>query len=123
MKRYSIETVISDFEKSGEVIFRLANTDDYVISNREGKKLVKYFKIFEKNLEFGYQCIDRLIESSNVVVKTKAAAYSLALSYNTSRAISVLEEIASNSDNGIFRFNAEMTLKVWREQGYLMIYQ
>ena len=123
MKQYSIETVISDFEKSGEVIFRLANTDDYVISNREWKKLVKYFKIFEKNLEFGYQCIDRLIESSNVVVKTKAAAYSLALSYNTSRAISVLEEIANNSGNGIFRFNAEMTLKVWREQGYLKIYQ
>lgn len=123
MKQYSIETVISDFEKSGEVIFRLANTGDYVISNREWKKLVKYFKIFEKNLEFGYKCIDRLIESSNVVVKTKAAAYSLALSYNTSRAISVLEEIANNSDNGIFRFNAEMTLKVWREQGYLKIYQ
>ena len=123
MKKYTVDDVVQEFEKSGELIYKLAYTDDYKISNREGKKLTKFFKEFEKDLEFGHCCIDRLLESSNVVIKTKAAAYCLALSYNVERAVSVLEEIASDPGNGIFRLDAEMTLKVWRKQGYLKIYQ
>jgi len=34
----------------------------------------------------------------------------------------ILQEIASDKSNGILGFNAEMTLKVWKEQGYLKIY-
>ena len=55
-------------------------------------------------------------------IKTKAAAYCLSMNYNIDYAVSVLQEIADNPDNGIFGFNAEMTLKVWRKNGYLKIY-
>lgn len=59
--------------------------------------------------------IDRLIKSNKVAIKTKAAAYCLSLNYNIDYAVSTLQEIAENPDNGIFGFNAEMTLKVWKK--------
>ena len=55
----------------------------------------------KKETEFGHQCIDRLFESSNIVIKTEAAAYCLALDYKVPYAESVLQEIADNPDNKI----------------------
>ena len=46
----------------------------------------------------------------------------LSLNYNIDYVVSVLQEIADNPDNGIFGFNAEMTLKVWRKNGFLKLY-
>ena len=123
MRKYTVEDVVQEFEKSGELIYQANLSGDYKTNNREWERLTKHYRAFEKDLELGHCCIDRLIESSNVVVKTYAAAYCLALSYNVERAVSVLEEIASDPGNGIFRLDAEMTLKVWRKQGYLKIYQ
>ena len=68
-------------------------------------------------------CIPELLNSSNVVIRTKAAAYCLALRERIEIAEAVLEEISSNPQNGIFGFNAKMTLQVWREKGELSIYQ
>lgn len=69
------------------------------------------------------ECIAELLNSDCVVVRIKAAAYCLALRQDVEIGESILEEISSNHDYGIFRFNAEMTLKVWREKGELQIYQ
>lgn len=79
--------------------------------------------MFEIDNEFGYQCIIRLFESDNVVIKTKAASYCLALNYNTEYAVLVLEKIANDSESGIFGFNAKMIIKEWRKNGYLKLYQ
>ena len=119
----NIDAVVKDFEKSGALIYDAILSGDYKTNNKEWNKITRYFKSFERNLDFGYSCIDKLLESNNVVVKIRAAAYCLALLHNVDLAVSILEEIINNPDNGIFRFNAEMTLKVWREQGYLKIYQ
>lgn len=64
-----------------------------------------------------------MFNSKNVVVRTKAAAYCLALNERTEIAEMVLKEIAENESNGIFGFNAKMTLQVWEKNGYLKIYQ
>ncbi len=122
MKKYTIDETIEIYEKSGELMYDATLSGDYKTNNREGKKLTKIYKLFESNNEYGFQCIDRLIKSENVVIKTKAAAYCLSLNYNIDYAVSVLQEIADNPDNGIFGFNAEMTLKVWQENGFLKIY-
>ena len=117
MKKYTIDETIEIYEKSGELMYDATLSGDYKTNNREGKKLTKIYKLFESNNEY-----DRLIKSENVVIKTKAAAYCLSLNYNIDYAVSVLQEIADNPDNGIFGFNAEMTLKVWQEKGFLKIY-
>jgi hypothetical protein len=52
-------------------------------------------------------------------VRATAAAHSLGLNVNLTKAQKVLKEIMQNSPEPLSRFNAEMTLKVWKEQGYL----
>lgn len=121
--RYTEDEIIEIYEKAGKILYESTLSGDYKSSNREGKKLTKIFKLFEKDLEFGYKCIDKLLESSNIVIRTQAAAYCLALNYKVLYAEAVLQEIAKNPDNKIFGFNAKMTLKVWKQNGYLKIYQ
>ena len=49
-------------------------------------------------------------------------AHCLSLRICVDEAEKVLEKAAEDKNNGIFSFNAEMTLKVWRENGYLKMY-
>ncbi len=58
-----------------------------------------------------------MLNSENVVVRTEAATYCLALNENVDVAIEVLSEISSKKENGIFGFNSKMTLEVWENQG------
>ena len=95
---------------------------DYKANNKEGKRLLKIFKYFEMDREFARECIKDMLKSENVVVRTDAAAYCLALNENIDIAIEVLTDISSKEENGIFGFNAQMTLDVWKKQGYLRIY-
>ena len=64
-----------------------------------------------------------LLKSDNVVVRTKAAAYCLALEINILEAERILQEIRDNPENRIFGFNAGMVLEVWKKDGKLSIYQ
>lgn len=122
MKKYTKEEIISIYETLGAIMYNATLTGDYKTNNREGKKLLNIFKYFEKNIDFAKECIDVLLKSSNVLVKSKAAAYCLALGYNVYEAEKILEEISERKDVSIFRLNAEMTLKVWREEGQLRLY-
>lgn len=122
MKPMEIEEIIKQYETSGKIIFDATYSGDYKTNNREGKKLLKLFKTFEHNPEFAMVCIKELLNSDNVVVRIEAASYCLALRLDVKTGERALEEISRNRDYGIFRFNAEMTLKVWRENGELRLY-
>jgi len=122
MKKYSKEEVLRQYEESGKIMYQATLDGDYKANNREGRRLLKIFKYFEINREFASDCIKDLLNSENVVVRTKAAAYCLALNENVDVAIEVLSEISSKKENGIFGFNAKMTLEVWEKQGCLRIY-
>lgn len=122
MKKYSKEEVLRQYEESGKIMYQATLEGDYKTNNREGKQLTKIFKYFEKNKEFAFDCINDMLCSENVVVRTKAAAYCLALNENIDIALGVLTEISNKKENGIFGFNAKMTLEVWKKQGYLRIY-
>ena len=115
--------IISQYEKSGEMMYLATLNGDYKTNNREGKKLIRIFKLFESDLPFAYECIQELLKSENVVVRKKAAAYCLALNWNIAEAEEILTAIAADPDTGIFGFNAEMILKVWRTDGTLKMYQ
>ncbi len=123
MKNYTVEEIIEIYENSGKILYETTMSSDYKKFNKEVSKLTKIFKLFEEQTEFGHQCIDRLLESSNIVIKTKAAAYCLALTYRVPYAESVLQKIADNPDNKMFGFDAKMTLQVWKQNGFLKIYQ
>lgn len=123
MKEYSKDSIIEQYEKSCEIMYQATLDGDYKRNNKEGAKLLKIFKYFEQNRELAFECISEMFHSKNVVVRTEAAAYCLALNERTEIAEKVLKEIADDESNGIFGFNAKMTLQVWKENGFLKIYQ
>ena len=120
--KYNKESILKQYDESGNIMLKATLEGDFKSNNREGKKLVKYFRLFEKDRELAKDCIVEMLNSPNVVVRTKAAAYCLALDIDTEIAVKELEKISANNDNGIFAFNAKMTLEVWLKQGYLRIY-
>lgn len=121
--RKDIATVTAFFEKSGQIRYDATLNGDYKSNNKEKSKLRRVFKMFEEDNAFAQECISMMLRSSNVVVRTDAAAYCLALKHNTDLGEKTLEEISSDPTNGIFGFNAKMTLKTWRENGELRMYQ
>lgn len=123
MKKFDTDNIIHQYEESGKIIYQATLDGDYKKNNREGVKLIKFFKLFEQDRELARECITELLKGNNVVVRTKAAAYCLALNERTDTAESILEEISNTPQYGIFSFNAKMTLKVWRESGKLEIYK
>lgn len=122
MKKYDKESILEQYDKSGRIMYQSTLNGDYKSNNIEGEKLIKIFKIFEKDRDLAWTCISEMLKSENVVIKTKAAAYCLALDMNIDIAKKILREISEDDDNGIFGFNAKMTLEVWQKQGYLHIY-
>ncbi len=122
MKKYTKEEVLKQYEESCEIMRQATLTGDYKANNKECKKLIKIFKYFENDREFAMECINEMLKSDNVVVRTEAAAYCLALKENIDIAEKVLLDISIDEKTGIFGFNAEMTLKVWKKQGFLRMY-
>lgn len=123
VKELSKENIIKQYEKSGSVMMRATLEGDYRKNNKEGKKLTEIFKQFEVDKDLAMSCLPELMKSNNVVVKTKGAAYCLALNMMVNTAENLLNEISNDPKNGIFGFNAKMVLKVWHENGKLEIYQ
>jgi len=123
MKQISEDAVIEQYISSCRIMYDATLSGDYKTSNAEGKQIISVFKLLEKDLQFAEDCLVTLLKNDNVVVKTKAAAHCLALNIKINEAIRVLEFTARDEKNGIFGFNAQMTLDVWRKQGYLKVYQ
>lgn len=88
------------------------------LSNTEKTHLMNSLNTIEQVL-----LLLSLLKSDNVVVRTKAAAYCLALEINILEAERILQEIRDNPENRIFGFNAGMVLEVWKKDGKLSIYQ
>ncbi len=122
MKKYNKEEILRQYEESGKIMEQAILKGDYKANNKEGKKLIRIFKYFENNREFAMECINAMLNTENIVVRTKAAAYCLALNENVEAAQEVLSEISGKEENGIFGFNAKMTLDVWKKQGFLRVY-
>ena len=120
---WSKSDILNQYINSGIIMHKATLEGDYKTNNKEGKTITKLFKYLENNLELAKETLPTLFDNENVVTRTKAAAHCLALKICVREAEKIIEEAAVDDKNGIFGFNAQMTLKVWREQGHLEIYQ
>lgn len=123
MKKYSKEDIIHRFETSCDILYRSDETGDYKTGNKEQPKLIKIFKYFENNREFATECLKVLLQNESVVVSNRAAGWFLALNENVDESVKVLLENSEKKEAGVFRLEAEMTLRVWKSQGYLCVYE
>lgn len=65
----------------------------------------------------------QLLKDENVAVRVESAGHCLALGIHISQAEEVLKNVMINKENGIFRLNAEMTVKQWKEGSLTIIYR
>lgn len=121
-KILSFAEIRSQYLESLLIIEKSNLEGEYKIGNKEGKKIIKLFKLLEEDIDMAKEVLPSLFGHESVKVKICAAAHCLALKIFEGQAVDILEKI-SKLDIRVFSFEAEMTLKVWREQGYLRVYQ
>ena len=92
---------------------------DFKAVNKQYRFLKKIYKIAEKNPKSALNFYQRLMNSDDASVKGWACVHSLALHINIEIAEEILLEQSNDKSLGILRLDAEMTLKQWRERGYL----
>lgn len=122
-KTWTITEILSQYRSSCDIMYKATLDGDYKANNREGRKITTIFKYLEKNLELAKTALPLLFSDSNVVTRTEAAAQCLALGIHIPEAEKLLFENSEKLENGIFGFNAKMTLKAWKDKGNLKIYQ
>jgi len=120
--QWSKSEILNQYIISGNVMYKATLGGDYKTNNKEGKIITQAFKYLENNLELATEILPLLFDNENVVTRTKAAAHCLALKIYIDKAEKILEDVANDDKNEIFGFNAQMTLKVWHEQGFLKVY-
>ena len=120
--QWSKSKILNQYIISGNVRYKATLGGDYKTNNKEGKIITRAFKYLENNLELATEILPLLFDNENVVTRTKAAAHCLALKIYIDKAEKILEDVANDDKNEIFGFNAQMTLKVWHEQGFLKVY-
>lgn len=113
------EQIIERYISLCELMKEATLTGDYKVNNALGKELKKIFVYFQKNPEEAKKMLPVLLVQKDIVVRTYSAAHCLELGLLIQEAEKTLKKASKEKKSGILSFNAEMTLKVWKEQGYL----
>lgn len=87
-------------------------------NNKAMDELSKIYHLFDNDISSAQHFYLELMNHKDPWVKSTSAAHSLGLNVNVDTAKKVLKSISKDKDP-IISFNAEMTLQVWKEQGYL----
>jgi hypothetical protein len=91
---------------------------DHKTANKQYGILKKFFKQIEQN-KIDKNLLIELLKHENICVRSWAAAHLLGIKFETVKAEEELKSIASMPNAGMVGFSAEMTLKVWKQQGNL----
>ena len=118
-----IDKITQQYISSGEVLQETEETGDWRKENKEVEKLTKVFKELEKDGALAEACLPPLLKNENIEVRMKAAQHCLSLGIRVQEAIRTFEGIAADHSKRMYPFRAEMTLRVWRENGFLLVYE
>lgn len=122
MKKLENEDIINTYIKIGIEEYEAIKSEDFKRTNKNYPKLVKVYKFLEKNISIAKEIFPRLLKYENINVREIASAHCLALGIYADEAEGILTQIANDHENKVLAFEAEMTLKVWKE-GNLTIYR
>jgi len=109
------------FDKYIELCLQL---DDYTKEgvkkhNKAMKQLAKLFNEIKENRWLAEELYDRLLSYQDERVRAIASAHCLGMNVHIDKAKKCLENISKTSNEPLSRFSAEMTLRTWKEQGFL----
>ena len=89
------------------------------LHNNAMEQLAKLYYQFEKDRKYAENLYISLMRHEDDRVRLNAAASCLALNVNITDAQKNLKQISKTNFDPSVRFEAEMTLDIWKEQGYL----
>lgn len=121
MKKLNKEEIIKKFIENGITSYETMFTGDYKKGNKSVYKIIDLYKYLENDLMLANEVYTELLKHENVEVRTYSSAHCLVLGIYINEAKKILEDISNDKNNGIFCYNAEMTLKCWKN-GTLKIY-
>ncbi len=87
--------------------------------NKAMKELAKLFYEISSDKKMAEELYNELMDFDDECIRATAAAHSIGMNVNLTKAQKTLRDISRNSNEPLARFSAEMTLKTWKEQGYL----
>jgi len=87
--------------------------------NRAMKELSKLYYLLSEDKHMAEEILIILLDFDDERIKITAATHCLGLNINLTMAEKTLNNISHKSNVPLSRFNAEMILKTWKEQGYL----
>lgn len=120
-KKLSPQAVIDQYVEIGLILRDTALNGDYKTGNKEIKRIIALFKILEKDIDLAKATLPLLFNNENITTRNRAASHCLSLKIFIDEAQKVLEEAAQEGIRS-FSFEAEMVLKVWKEDGFLKVY-
>jgi hypothetical protein len=92
---------------------------DAKTANRQYAVLKRIYLKAEKDIDAAKIFYNNLRNNPETIVKLAACAHSLTLGIDIVESEVLLSLLAKDQNIGISRLDAEMTLKVWKKQGYL----
>jgi hypothetical protein len=124
MKRLNLDDYYETFISAAILQGEATKTGDSKTANRQYTFLKMVFVKAEKLIDINdVESVNtfyaRLRNHEEPNVQLFACAHSLALGISIKESENILAKLSQNKNIGILRLNAEMTLKVWKEQGYL----
>lgn len=119
MKSQDLTEYYDEFINAAKLQGEATKAGDSRTANKQYTILKRIFVKAQKDIETAKIFYKNLRNNSEPNVKLWASAHSLALGLDIAVAENILDVLSKNENIGILRINAEMTLKVWKEDGYL----
>jgi hypothetical protein len=89
---------------------------DYKTANKQYVNLEKIYKKFERDHSLADNLVEIFFQNVDPSVRIWAAAHALKLNIRVDEAKKVLQQASGDNNIGIFRLDAEMTLKEWEKK-------
>jgi len=114
-----IDKIVEQFKEAAKLHRDSLLEGDYKTANKSTSVMRKIYYLLTNEPEAQSKIYNTLLGDADPSVATWAAAHCLGFGEHQKTALTVLEEISNRKDIGILSLNAEMTIKVWKKQGYL----
>ncbi len=119
MKRQNLSEYYDKYIDAAKLQGEAVQAGDSKTANRQYTILKRIYIKTQKAMKESEEFYRNLRSNSEPNVKLWSCAHSLALGLDIAEAEKILNNLSQNEEIGILSLNAEMTLKVWKEQGYL----
>ncbi len=118
MLKPEYEKVFQNYITAAKAHGKATIEGDFKTANKQYANLKKIYKKLEIDHPLADNLVEILFHNTDPSVRIWAAAHALKLNIRVDEAEKVLRQASGDHNIGIFRLDAEMTLKKWEKKKY-----